>query len=309
MRNEIPKAILALSKNHPLVFMTGDLGFMALEPLQEALGNRFINAGVAEQNMIAVAAGLTLSGQQTWVYSIASFCYARPFEHIRNDICLNKLPVKLIGNGGGYAYGCMAGTHHALEDYGVLLSLQSMQIFVPAFAADVGPIIHKMAMLTLPCYLRLGRCELPKEMTLPTYRSWRFLLDGKGPLLVCMGPLAGSLLHAFCQMDYSIRPAIWVVTELPLILEEIPTEFLQRLSQAKILCVVEEHVAQGGFAQNLLWLLLKNNIALPQFLHAHAKGYPSGTYGSQLFHRIECGLDPQSIIQMLGLNEVNKKYA
>lgn len=301
MRNEIPKAIISLSKDHSLVFLTGDLGFMALEPLQEALGNRFINAGVAEQNMISVAAGLTLTGHLTWVYSIAPFCYARPFEQIRNDLCLNKLPVKLIANGGGYAYGCMASTHHALEDYGVLLTLQHMHIFVPAFAADISPIIHKMATLPFPCYLRLGKCELPKEFSLPSYHTWRCLLNGEGPLLVCMGPLVGNLLNTFYNINYAIRPEIWVATELPLTIEGIPSEFLQRLSHAKVLCVVEEHVAQGGFAQNLLWVLLKNNIALPRFLHAHAKGYLSESYGSQTFHRMECGLDPNSIMQLLDL--------
>src|SRR5262245_50207953 len=111
MRNEIGKTMIKLANSHPIIFLTGDLGFMALEPLQEALGERFINAGVAEQNMVSVASGLALSGWQAWVYSIAPFCYARPFEQIRNDACLNQLPVKLIGNGGGYGYGVMGGTH------------------------------------------------------------------------------------------------------------------------------------------------------------------------------------------------------
>lgn len=289
-------------KNHPVVFFTGDLGFMALEPLQEALGNRFINAGVSEQNMIGVAAGLALTGLQAWVYSIAPFCYARPFEHIRNDICLNKSPVKLVGNGGGYAYGSMGGTHHALEDYGILSTLSGMHIFVPAFSADITPIVDKMAALPYPSYLRLGKCELPKDFSLPHYAPWRKLLTGEGPLLVCMGPLVGEILNTFLEVDITKRPEIWVVTEFPLKMESIDPAFLQRLSTAKTLCVVEEHVAQSGFGQNLIWLLLKNNIPIPQrFLHAHAQGYLSGSYGSQTFHRTECGLDSQSIRQLLNI--------
>ena len=303
MRNEICKALINLADDYPITFLTGDLGFMALEPLQEALGERFINAGVAEQNMVSVAAGLTLAGAQAWVYSIAPFCYARPFEQIRNDVCLNKLPVKLIGNGGGYAYGSMGGTHHALEDYGVMSTLIDMHIFIPAFSEDIKSIVKKMAALASPCYLRLGRCELPKDFILPDYSSWRCLLKGDGPLIICMGPLVGSLLNTFCDKNPATRPEIWVVTEFPLTMDTIPNDFLQKLTKSSALCVIEEHVAQGGFGQNLVWLLVKNNYKLPRFLHAHAKGYLSGTYGSQIFHRAECGLDPESIIHLLKLSE------
>ena len=115
------------------VFLTGDLGFKALEPLRDALGPRFINAGISEQNMVSVAAGLARSGLRPWTYSIAPFLYARPFEQIRNDVCLHDLPVILVGNGGGYGYGVMGSSHHALEDYGCLLTLPHMRAFVPAF--------------------------------------------------------------------------------------------------------------------------------------------------------------------------------
>ena len=123
MRNALCHSLTARAADPAFVFLTGDLGFQALEPLRAAMGARFINAGVAEQNMVSVAAGLARAGLEPWVYSIASFLYARPFEQIRNDICLHDLPVRLVGNGGGYAYGVMGATHHALEDYGVLLGL------------------------------------------------------------------------------------------------------------------------------------------------------------------------------------------
>ena len=101
-------------------------------------GSRFINAGVAEQNMVSVAAGLARQGMRAWAYSIAPFIYARPFEQIRNDVCLHNLPVVLVGNGGGYGYGVMGGTHHALEDYGVLLGLPNLRVYIPAFDGDVS---------------------------------------------------------------------------------------------------------------------------------------------------------------------------
>ena len=144
MRNILCDTLTKCSDNPKLVFLTGDLGYQALEPLQQTLGERFINAGVAEQNMVSVAAGLAKIGLQPWVYSISPFVYARPFEQIRNDVCLHDFPVRLVGNGGGYAYGVMGATHHALEDYGAMLCLMNMRVFVPAFAADVLEIINQL---------------------------------------------------------------------------------------------------------------------------------------------------------------------
>src|ERR1700690_222647 len=144
MRVPFTNAMLELDPAQS-VFLTGDLGFMALEPLREHLGKSFINAGVAEQNMISVAAGLAACGLETWAYSIAPFCYARPFEQIRNDIAFHNLPVNLIGNGGGYGYGVMGPTHHAIEDYGVLLTLPNFAVFVPVFDEDVAAVIASAA--------------------------------------------------------------------------------------------------------------------------------------------------------------------
>src|SRR5580704_6871872 len=119
MRNVFCSALIECASNPEFVFLTGDLGFQALEPLREKMGERFLNVGVAEQNMVSVAAGLAKGGFRPWVYSIAPFLYARAFEQIRNDVCLHRMPVTLVGNGGGYGYGVMGSTHHAIEDYGV----------------------------------------------------------------------------------------------------------------------------------------------------------------------------------------------
>jgi transketolase len=140
-----------ISHLHIKPMPTGDLGFMALEPLRDVMGNRFINAGVAEQNMVSVVAGISSDGIQSWVYSIAPFVYSRPLEQIRNDVCMHAFDVKLIGNGGGYGYGSMGSTHHALEDYGILLSLQNMRAFVPAFAEDIQLCYSATSWIALLC--------------------------------------------------------------------------------------------------------------------------------------------------------------
>src|SRR3954469_11474234 len=163
MRAEFARAMLALlEQRRDLVFVTGDLGYMALEGVAEAYGERFINAGVAEQNAVSLAAGLARAGHQPWVYSAAVFAVLRPYEQIRNDVCLHQLPVKLVGNGGGYAYGIMGATHHALEDVGALRALPNLRIYLPLVAADVPRAVSTMADDPLPNYLRLGlSAELP----------------------------------------------------------------------------------------------------------------------------------------------------
>ncbi|RCJ41713.1 transketolase [Nostoc punctiforme NIES-2108] len=302
MRNIFCETLVKCAANPKLVFLSGDLGYKALEPLQESLGERFINAGVAEQNMVSAAAGLAQEGFQPWVYSIAPFVYARPFEQIRNDVCMHDLPVRLVGNGGGYGYGVMGATHHALEDYGTMLCLSNMHVFVPAFAADVPEIINQLTNFEHPAYLRLGRCEKPKDLELPKYSSWRRLMRGKGATILVVGPLAGSILEAAKQLSECDRPDIWVLTELPIEAAKIPKDFLDDLQKSRHLFVVEEHVAQGSVGQIIAHCLLKMNCAPPQFTHRHALGYISGLYGSQNFHRQECGLDAANLVRELKRN-------
>lgn len=294
MRNAFCNTLVSLAPDPGFVFLTGDLGFKALEPLRDAMGQRFINAGVAEQNMVSVGAGLAHEGLDVWLYSIAPFMYARPFEQIRNDICLHNLPVKLVGNGGGYGYGVMGATHHALEDYGALLTLANMHVFVPAFDADVVTIINKLHRYPHPAYLRLGLAELPLNFEVPAYAPWRRLLSGNGPTMLVVGPLVGTFLIGLRELDEAHRPNLWLVTEFPF--DTLPPAFLADLEQSDHLIVVEEHVAQGGIGQIIAYRLLSSGQAPRRFQHHYARGYISGLYGSQKFHRAESGLDLQSIL-------------
>ena len=296
MRNAFCQGLVALYGRRPFLFFTGDLGFMALEPLQAAMGERFVNAGVAEQNMISVAAGAASAGEPCWAYSIAPFIYGRPFEQIRNDVCLHDADVKLVGNGGGYGYGVMGATHHALEDYGVLLTLPNLRAYVPAFAEDVAPILERMAARPHPAYLRLGRCEKPAGLVLGPYAPWRRLLAGEAGVMVVAGPNAGAILSLARELDLAERPEIWVVSELPLDAEPPPRACLDRIRRTGALFVVEEHVRQGGVGQMLAHLLMTEGVSTSTFRHFHARGYPSGLYGSQAFHRSESGIDAEAVM-------------
>jgi len=292
MRNAFAQAIIREFSGDDCFFLTGDLGFMALEEVRDALGERFINCGVAEQNMIGVAAGLAREGMRVFAYSIAPFCYARPFEQIRNDLAFTGLPVCLVGNGGGYGYGHMGPTHHALEDCAVMAAL-GVRCLVPAFDADI--VAQLKAERDGPVYLRLGFEVMPEGGNVPPYAPWRCILSGSQGVLAALGPLAGIAWRALSDLDEAVRPAVWAVTELPLEGRASPPKAFLKAMKGNTLYVIEEHVRQGGLGIQIGYLLVASGIQPKRLIHRHALGYPSGRYGSQTFHRKECGLDADSL--------------
>lgn len=298
MRREFCNALVTHAANPDMVFLTGDLGFMALEPLRDALGKRFINAGVAEQNMLGVAAALAKQGFNAWVYSIAPFCYARAFEQIRNDIAFPGLPVKIVGNGGGYGYGVMGPTHHAIEDYAVLMSLPNMLTFIPAFDEDVEAVIAKAMRSENPVYLRLGRGEAPRDWAVPPYAPWRKLIDGGGPVVVAVGPVAGGYVQAISSMQHGARPSLWAASELPISEDGIPPELLRDVKRGRDLVIAEEHVAHGGFGSDFALHLMKQGLST-RLSHLSATRHVFDRYGSQNFLRTQSGLDVKSLLRAL----------
>ncbi|MDR6673348.1 hypothetical protein [Xanthomonas sp. 1678] len=292
MRKAFAAAVVAGCNTQRHFFLTGDLGFMALEEVRDAFGQRFINAGVAEQNMIGVAAGLAREGNIVFAYSIAPFCYARPFEQVRNDVCLPGLPVCLVGNGGGFAYGHMGPTHHALEDCAAMNAL-GMRVKVPAFDDDLP---YLLADLNGPTYLRLGYDMRPQGAQVPAYAPWRQLLSGKLGALLALGPLAGVAWSALIDVPAESRPAVWAVTEFDF--GCIPEALWQQLSEGPLF-VVEEHVREGGLGMHAAMAALQQGRAVRHFVHRPALRYPSGLFGSQDFHRRESGIDAHGIRAMI----------
>jgi len=296
MRLQLCEALVSRAANPDMLFITGDLGFMALEGLQAVMGPRFINGGVAEQNMMSVSAALARQKFEVWAYSIAPFCYARPFEQIRNDIAFHKLPVNLIGNGGGYGYGVMGPTHHAIEDYGVLLTLPDFAVFVPVFDEDVGAVVAAAAGVDRPTYLRLGRGEHPTGYVPPSYAPWRQLTVGDGATVLAVGPLAGTYIEAFEALPASRRPNLWAVAQLPVTANPPPNELLAQIASASVLCIAEEHVAQGSFAAQLALYLATRGLAIPKLTTLHARAHLYERYGSQRFLREQSKLDVPSML-------------
>jgi len=292
MRNAFAAAVISRCNHDDHFFLTGDLGFMALEEVQKAFGARFVNAGVAEQNMVGVAAGLAREGFKVFVYSIAPFCYARPFEQIRNDVCFGKLPVCLVGNGGGYGYGYMGPTHHALEDCAAMNAL-GVRVLAPAFDDDIAPMLTT---LSVPSYLRLGYDVRPKGSEVPAYAPWREVLSGDNGAIAALGPLAGVAWQALLDLPAASRPSVWAVTEFGH--DAIPDAFLAQITGRRLF-VVEEHVAAGGLGMHLALALARRGVHASSFVHHHAQGYPTGRFGSQAFHRAQSGLDAEGIRAMV----------
>ena len=282
MRAEFAAAVVKLGAPDPTsVFLTGDLGFMALEPVREAYGRRFINMGVAEQNMISFAAGLAREGFVPWVYSIAPFLLLRPYEQIRNDVCLHDLPVKLVGNGGGYGYGIMGATHHTLEDLAVMRVLPNMKVFVPLTGDDVEAAVGQMAKEPGPGYLRLNY-GLKTAAPLEAFKQWRKVRDGKRGVVIGAGPVLGNILALEEDLE------VWAVGILPF--GQLPPELTAAVKRARKLLTIEEHLGPGGLNEAVARQLIGELDGKIAYRSLCAAGYPSGRYGSQAWHQAESGL-------------------
>ena len=278
--------IALFAQRNDLVFVTADLGYAALEGVAESFGERFINTGVAEQNAVSLAAGLARAGHLPWVYSAAVFAALRPYEQIRNDVCLHELPVKIVGNGGGYAYGIMGATHHALEDVGAMRALPNMRLYLPLTSTDVAQVVAMMARDTCPNYLRLGMsAKIPGE--LPDFAPWRRLKRGKSCVVIGMGPVLQNLYQPPVS-ELLDELEIWNVGTLPL--ERMPDELAESIADKRRVITIEEHYRACGLAEALSYLVLKSGIVLDSFHSLSAAGYPSGRYGSQRFHEQESEL-------------------
>lgn len=158
MKSAFIKTLCEVAKMNERIWMlTGDLGYSVLELFMEQFPERYVNVGVAEQNMTGMAAGLASCGKIVFTYSIANFPTIRCLEQIRNDVCYHELPVKIIAVGGGFAYGPHGYTHHGVEDLAVINSFPGISIISPGNVTET--ILATQAIINTPgpCYLRLGR--------------------------------------------------------------------------------------------------------------------------------------------------------
>ncbi len=141
--------------------LTGDLGFSVLGRFYNRFPERYVNVGVAEQDMTGIAAGLALSGKIVFTYSIANFPTLRCVEQIRNDVCYHEANVKIVAVGGGLVYGAQGVTHHGTEDLAIMRALPNMTVVAPGDPAEAALATRAVVERPGPCYLRLGRAGEP----------------------------------------------------------------------------------------------------------------------------------------------------
>jgi transketolase len=256
---------------------------MALEGVKDFLGERFINAGVAEQNMATMAAALAYEGFTPIIYSISPFITLRPYEQLRNDICLHNLPVKVVANGGGYGYGIMGGTHHNIEDIGSMRLLPNMKVFVPFTKEDVFQSLKTMMSDASPNYLRLNLAS--NQENLPEFSQWRKIKPAANPkaVVISTGTVTDNLFRLPAPLLNEIE--VWLLSKFPV--NNIPEELINKITTVKNVVTMEEHQGQCGMHETLASLLLKTLRIPIQYNTLFASGYPSGRYGSQQWHQEE----------------------
>ncbi|MBU3740880.1 MAG: transketolase [Candidatus Kapabacteria bacterium] len=299
MRNEFCAAIAnVMSESTTTFFLTGDLGFNALEGIQQLAGSRFINAGVAEQSMIGIAAGIASCGNDAFVYSIAPFATFRCIEQIRIDVCIHDLPVYIVGNGGGYGYGIMGATHHAIEDIGCMSTLYNMTCWIPAFADDVRYCIDSMRAERKPAYLRLGMGRPRPAASVCGPASPVTLASDPKVTVVTLGPIIANVLDALERVGSDVPADVFSVIRIPLDEADI-ARIAASVEASGRLIVVEEHVARGGLSEYLIARL--HDMGLDGFRCSRlcAAGYPNKLYGSQRYHQAQSGLDADRIAAAL----------
>jgi transketolase len=235
--------------------------------------------------MVSVAAGLAQRGFRPWIYSITPFLTLRPYEQLRNDVCLHGLPVRLAGNGGGYGYGIMGSTHHALEDIGAMRLLPDMGVYVPCYASDISLVVEEMNALPGPAYLRLNQA-LPGPAPEP-FSPWRRLAAGNKGVIVSTGPVVRGLLESLSHYPAGAWEIV-AVGKFPI--GEIPEWLVERVQATGLLVTLEEHVAPGGLGETLASALWNRVTRSVRMHHLTAIRYPSGRYGSQRWHQEESGL-------------------
>ena len=303
MRKEFSICIERIAReDQRIIFLTGDLGFMALENVRDALGSRFMNVGVSEQNMISVAAGLANEGLIPVCYSIAPFAVFRPAEQIRIDICLHNMNVKIVGNGGGYGYGIMGATHHALEDIAVLSSFQNMNCFIPFCNEDVENNVHAMLEYGGPSYLRLGFGKKGDKTIVPAFEPFRKITEGNKITVAALGPVTLNLCNAIDKYGLQNDVELFTISRIPF--TGLNKEFLESIKKTKRLLICEEHVRRGGLGEHLGIFLLTANVRCA-VKHHFASGYPNGLYGSQEYHQKINNLDMNSIANSI-INFINE---
>lgn len=276
MRTAFIEELTSQARRNPSIFLVvGDLGYSVVEKFADEFPDRFLNAGVAEQNMTGVAAGLASEGYHVFTYSIANFPTFRCLEQIRNDICYHSLPVTIVSVGAGLAYGNLGYSHHGIQDFAALRGMPNITICSPADPGETRECVKWLCTNPTPSYLRIGKAGEAQLHAAPALDGAHIRVQEgcSHAAIVCTGAVLRLGLELASSVATERRPTVY---SLPFV-HPIAPKTIQELSKYKALLVVEEHLRQGGLFAAL-------SEVLPQEIvikHTCLDGQLVATVGSQ----------------------------
>jgi transketolase len=268
---------------------------MALESFSEAFPDRFFNVGVSEQNMVGLATGLAEAGLVPFVYSIAPFATLRPYEFIRQGPLLHRLPIRIVGVGGGMEYGTNGMSHYALEDVAVMRAQPGMTVIAPADHLQARAALLATRELPGPIYFRLGKDD---SLVVPglngAFELGRIQRIREGPevAIIAMGPIAAEAMVASELLAArGLDCAVAVVAGV----SPPPTEDLEALLDGRVLAVtVEVHYPAGGLGSLVSEVIAERGLGV-RLLRQCVRSMPDGLVGSQRYMERSFGLSAEQL--------------
>ena len=270
LRHSFGQSLLELARqDERIVALSADLaGSVGLGDFVQEMGYRYVEVGVAEQNLVTVASGLAHMGKIPFAASYASFSPGRNWEQIRTSICLNNQPVKLIGSHAGLNVGADGASHQMLEDIALMRVLPGMVVLAPGDSIEVAQFTRLMAQDSHPCYMRLPRVDLPVyNDPANEYQIGRayVLRQDDQPVVsvVTTGSMTGNALLA--AQTLSQKGITSEVVHVPTIKPLDQATILGSIGRTKVVVTVEEHQVSGGLGSAIAELVLESDIRPAKF--------------------------------------------
>lgn len=253
MRNAFIDELVSLAETHThIALIVGDLGYAVVEPFADRFPDRFINAGVAEQNMTSLAAGMASEGYHVFTYSIANFPTFRCAEQIRNDIDYHQLAVTVVAVGGGVAYGALGYSHHAVQDYALMRSMPNMLIAAPGDPMEVRACMRYIIQHPQPSYLRLGKAGEPcfhADSPIVDPGCWLMVSPGAGDDCLLT---TGATLALAMEWQKSSKYCRHSILSMPLWSMSAKHRQPSQVKAWAEVITLEDHLIDGGFGS---WLM------------------------------------------------------
>lgn len=253
MRNAFIQELVALARQHPqIALIVGDLGYSVIEPFADEFPDRFINAGVAEQNMTGLASGMASEGFHVFTYSIANFPTFRCAEQIRNDVAYHKLPVTVVAVGGGLAYGALGYSHHAVQDYALMRTLPNMLIAAPGDPMETRACMRYLVANPGPSYLRLGKAGEPNFHSAPPDVSpgrWLKVRDGNDRFALLSTGAGLQIAMDWAKKEEHAHRSVYTMPLWSMADKPAQANLLRTHEEV---VTIEDHLQDGGFGS---WLL------------------------------------------------------